>query len=104
MLEKFFSEVDPQHQPAPRKPAPLQSTTVSRASDGKTKSKKKRSRWIAPCHIQTVAAAAEWIDTVTGSPHLPKESSSGAAVFHMWKRVELSIRALRIANKAASRE
>jgi hypothetical protein len=98
ILQEFFSEADPKYRPgAASKTVPVQSAPSSPSTVGNPKPKKKRRRKIASRHTQTVAAAAEWINGVTGSSHLPKMHPAAATVFHLWKIIEMDIKARRIA-------
>jgi hypothetical protein len=80
----------------PPKLFPYPSAPSSPCTVGKAKPKKKRRRKIASRHTQTVAAAAEWIDGVTGSSHHPKTHPAAATVFHLWKIIEMDMKARRI--------
>ena len=98
ILQEFFSDADPQYRPEAAAPSTVlvESAPSSPGTVGKTKRKKRR-RKIASRHTETVAAAAKWIDAVTGSPHLPKTYPAVATVFHWWKTIEMNIKARGIA-------
>lgn len=92
LLKPFFSEIDPQYDPAT---FPEPRPNVLPDAVGAAKKKKKRGRSVAPHHTETVAAVALWIDAVTGRAHIPAESNAFAALFHLWKVIEMDIKARR---------
>jgi hypothetical protein len=97
-LQALFAELDPQY-----RRGSLNLSASAKLADpvlgtkGKTTRKAKRDRKaIFPSRTKTVASVAEWIDTITGSPHYPKTNPAAAAVFQWCKIVHMGIRARKL--------